>query len=59
LTGGSRISYIFNEIFRKSITDIDPFDILSDEEIRIAIKNANGLKPSLFVPEDAFENLVR
>jgi hypothetical protein len=30
-----------------------------DEDIRTAIKNANGLRPSLFVPEDAFENLVK
>lgn len=59
LMGGSRINYIFNEIFRKSINSIDPFEILSDEDIRTAIKNANGLRPSLFVPEGAFENLVR
>jgi len=25
----------------------------------MAIKNANGLRPSLFIPEGAFENLVK
>lgn len=29
------------------------------KEIRIAIKNANGLRPSLFIPESAFENLIK
>ncbi|KRX07898.1 P-loop containing nucleoside triphosphate hydrolase [Pseudocohnilembus persalinus] len=59
LIGGSRINYIFSDIFRKSLNDIDPFEILNDDEIRTAIKNANGLRPSLFVPEGAFENLVK
>lgn len=54
LLGGSRINYIYFEIFRKTLYSIDPFDCLSEEEIRIAIKNANGLNPSLFIPESAF-----
>lgn len=29
---------------------MNPFDVLSDDEIRTAIKNANGIRPSLFVP---------
>lgn len=57
--GGSRINYIFQEIFKKDISSIDPFDNLSDDDIRTAIKNSNGLKPSLFIPEAAFEVLVK
>lgn len=48
---------------------MNPFDILTDDvcycyiiffkDIRTAIKNANGIRPSLFVPEGAFELLVR
>lgn len=57
--GGSRINYIFQEIFKKDISTIDPFDHLSDDDIRTAIKNSNGLKPSLFIPEAAFEVLVK
>jgi dynamin 1-like protein len=57
--GGARINYIFQEIFKKEIEKIDPFDILSDDDIRTAIKNSNGLRPSLFIPELAFEVLVK
>ncbi len=57
--GGSRINYIFQEIFKKEITTIDPFDTLTDDDIRTAIKNSNGLNPSLFIPEAAFEILIK
>ena len=50
LIGGSRIIYVFNETFRWTIQKLNPFDVLSDDEIRTAIKNANGIRPSLFVP---------
>jgi dynamin 1-like protein len=59
LYGGARISYIFNEIFGRSLMAIDPFDGLSDSDIRTAICNANGPRPSLFVPEISFDLLVR
>ena len=59
LLGGARISYIFNEVFRKKISNSDPFDEISDNDIRVAIRNANGLNPSLLVSEAAFEILVR
>lgn len=57
--GGARINFIFQEIFKKDISNIDPFDLLSDDDIRTAIKNSNGLRPSLFIPEAAFEVLVK
>jgi dynamin 1-like protein len=38
---------------------MDPFEVLSDEEIRTQIKNSNGLQASLFVSETAFENLIK
>ncbi len=57
--GGSRVNYIFNEIFARTLQDMDPFDSLRDDDIRTAIKNANGLHPNLFVPEGAFEVLVK
>ena len=38
---------------------MDPFEDLSDEDIRTSIRNANGARPSLFVPEGCFEILVR
>jgi dynamin 1-like protein len=57
--GGARINYIFQEIFKKEINAIDPYDTLGDDDIRTAIKNTNGLKPSLFIPEGAFEVLIK
>ena len=59
LFGGARISYIFTEIFSSSLFDVGAFDSLSDEEIRTTICNANGTRPSLFVPEISFDLLVR
>ena len=59
LAGGSRINYIFHDLFRKVINSIDPFEHLTEQEIQTAIKNASAMSPSLFVPEGAFEVLVR
>jgi len=59
LYGGARISYIFNETFGKRLKGLDPFEGLDDEDIRTAIANANGPRPCLFVPEIAFDLLVR
>ena len=57
--GGSRINYLFHEIFYKVINSIDPFEYLTEQDIQTAIKNASALTPSLFVPEGAFEVLIR
>ena len=59
LYGGARISYIFNEIFGKTVKLLDPFAGLTDIDIRTAIANANGPRPALFVPEISFDLLVR
>ncbi|KDO30068.1 hypothetical protein SPRG_05259 [Saprolegnia parasitica CBS 223.65] len=59
LYGGARISYIFNEVFSKSLQAVDPFDQLSDADIRTTIRNANGPRQSLFVPEISFELLAK
>eukprot|EP01083_Nonionella_stella_P190921 706989_1 len=59
LSGGARISYIFHGIFSRSLSEISPFDTISDQEIRTAIRNSTGPRPSLFVPEVSFELLVK
>ena len=59
LFGGARISYIYNDVFSASLMSVGPFDSLPDEEIRATICNANGTRPSLFVPEMSFDILVR
>lgn len=59
LMGGARISFIFTEVFASSLGGVQPFDGLTDEEIRTTICNANGTRPALFVPEVSFDILVR
>ncbi|KAL8553482.1 hypothetical protein ACS0TY_001973 [Phlomoides rotata] len=59
LSGGARVHYIFQNIFVKSLEEVDPCEDLTDEDIRTAIQNATGPKSALFVPEVPFEVLVR
>lgn len=57
--GGAKISKIFHHVFARAVNSIDPFEHLSDREIALEIKNSTGTKPSLFVPEIAFETLSK
>ncbi|KIW03952.1 uncharacterized protein PV09_04789 [Verruconis gallopava] len=59
LSGGARIYYIFNSVFGNSLETIDPTQNLSVLDIRTAIRNSTGPRPSLFVPEMAFDLLVK
>ena len=59
LYGGARINYVFRDLFTASIMRIDPFDRLSDADIRTAIHNASGPRTALFIPEIAFDLLVK
>ncbi|KAL2261852.1 hypothetical protein VTK26DRAFT_3172 [Humicola hyalothermophila] len=59
LCGGARIYYIFNSVFGSSLESIDPTSNLSASDIRTAIRNSTGPRPSLFVPEMAFDLLVK
>ena len=59
LGGGARIYYIFNSVFGNSLETIDPNTNLSISDIRTAIRNSTGPRPSLFVPELAFDLLVK
>ncbi|KAL3843797.1 hypothetical protein ACJIZ3_001200 [Penstemon smallii] len=51
LSGGARIHYIFQNIFVKSLEEVDPCEDLTDDDIRTAIQNATGPKSALFVPD--------
>ncbi|KAI9702080.1 MAG: Dynamin- GTPase protein [Candelina mexicana] len=59
LCGGARIYYIFNSVFGNSLETVDPTTNLSVLDIRTAIRNSTGPRPSLFVPELAFDLLVK
>ncbi|KAH3665786.1 hypothetical protein OGAPHI_003974 [Ogataea philodendri] len=59
LCGGARIYYIYNEVFGNSLLAINPVSNLPVQDIRTAIRNSTGPRPSLFVPELAFDLLVK
>ncbi|SCV03562.1 LAMI_0H09142g1_1 [Lachancea mirantina] len=59
LCGGARIYYIYNSIFGRTLQSINPNHNLSKGDIRTAIRNSTGPRPSLFVPELAFDLLVK
>ncbi|KAK9247171.1 Dynamin central region-domain-containing protein [Lipomyces tetrasporus] len=59
LCGGARIYYIYNDVFGTSLHAIEPTSNLSVLDIRTAIRNSTGPRPSLFVPELAFDLLVK
>ena len=59
LSGGARIYYIFNDVFGSALANIDPTQSLENQDIRTAIRNSTGPRPSLFVPEVAFDLLVK
>jgi len=59
LSGGARIYYIFNDVFGTALASIDATHNLENQDIRTAIRNSTGPRPSLFVPEIAFDLLVK
>jgi dynamin 1-like protein len=59
LCGGARICYIFHETFGRTLDTIHPLAGLTSTDILTAIRNSNGPRPALFVPEVSFELLVK
>jgi len=59
LCGGARICYIFHETFGRTLDSIHPLTGLTSTDILTAIRNSNGPRPALFVPEVSFELLVK
>lgn len=57
--GGARINQIFNEIYVKTLNGIDSTTGLTPIDVRNAIRNSTGPRPSLFVPEASFEVLTK
>lgn len=59
ICGGARINHIFNDIFPCSLTQMEDTNSLSLMDVRTAIRNSSGPRPSLFVPEVSFDLLVK
>lgn len=59
LSGGARIYEIFSTVFEQRLSDLNPLSQLSMEDVRVAIRNSAGPRASLFVPEHAFDILIK
>ncbi len=59
LCAGARIYYLYHTIFQDHLMKVMPFDQLTDQDIKTAIRNATGPRTSLFIPEKAFELLIK
>lgn len=59
LNGGAQIRHMLFSIYTKEIMSIDPFDAVSDQDIRTAILNSQGIKSNYLIPQDALEILIR
>lgn len=59
VAGGAKIRHIFQNIFVKELTSVDPSNSLTDKQIHTAIINCSGIKGSLLMPEIPFQLLVK
>jgi len=59
LKGGARIRYIFEDAFKKQLESFSGVGGISNQEFRTAIRNAAGPRPSLFIPDGAFDILIK
>lgn len=59
LSGGARISFVFHELFNNGVKNIDPFDLVKNDDIRLMLYNSSGSTPALFVGTTAFDGIVK
>ena len=59
MQGAAVINEIIDTHFKKEIMGLEIHDVLTEEDIYIAVKNTNGFRPSLFVSQNAFETLSK
>lgn len=57
--GGAKINYIFDNVFKRKIYEIDPYGDMKDDEVLNQIRNISGLNPSQIISDKAFEILVK
>ncbi|KAJ6587354.1 Dynamin central region-domain-containing protein [Mycena sp. CBHHK59/15] len=59
LSGGSRIGFVFHQLFNHAIENIDPFDQVKDVDIRTIIYSCSGSTPALFIQTTVFEYIAK
>lgn len=58
LNNGAKIREIFSNTLCKDLENMNPFENITDETIRIAIHNSTGIKSLLFFPESVFTQFI-
>ena len=59
LCAGARIYYLYHTVYQDHLLKVMPLDQLTDQDIKTAIRNATGPRTTLFIPEKAFELLIK
>ena len=57
--GGAKIAELLHGPFRQTIEDVDVMDAMSPAQLRNIIRNAGGLGGGLFIPDEAFQLVIR
>lgn len=58
LQGAAIINALIEERFRHNISQMSIEEMYPDEDLLVAVKNANGFRPAIYVCQDAFETLT-
>lgn len=59
LNGGAQIRHMLFSKYMKVLKTIDPFECLSEQDIRTAILNSQGIHSGYLVPQEALEILIK
>ncbi len=59
LSGGAKINALFGSQFEKSLRQIDVLEELTPSQLRNIIRNSSGLGGGLFIPDEAFQVVIR
>ena len=59
ISGGAKIASLFRGKFVNELNKIDVLESLSPSQLRNIIRNASGLSGGLFIPDEAFQVVIR
>lgn len=59
ISGGAKIASLFRGKFVNELDKIDVLESLSPSQLRNIIRNASGLSGGLFIPDEAFQVVIR
>ena len=59
ISGGAKILSLFDGTFVNELQNIDVLESLSPSQLRNIIRNSSGLSGGLFIPDEAFQVVIR